>query len=142
MPTRILAVDDNPAILEVIQLMLEELNCDVVALSDSRQAAEQVNDQEFDGVLLDSQMPFMDGLELARLIRHSAKNAAVPIVMLTGTQVGSGRSSNPQGPVTFFVEKPFDMRTLERVLADIAACAQAGRDLPSAAPEIRRAAPR
>jgi CheY-like chemotaxis protein len=123
MPTKILAVDDNPAILEVLQIMLEDLGCDVLALSDSRQAAEQVKQQEFDGILLDAQMPFMDGLELAQLIRHSAKNPAVPIVMLTGSRRGSDRGSSPQGPVTFFMEKPFDMHALERVLADIAACA-------------------
>jgi CheY-like chemotaxis protein len=121
MPTRILAVDDDVAVLEVLQLMLEELNCEVLALSDSRQAADRVKHQEFDCIFMDSRMPYLSGLDLARLIRDSGVNGSVPIVMLTGSQDSRGRIPEAQGPVTFFVGKPFDMPTLERVLVDIAA---------------------
>jgi CheY-like chemotaxis protein len=122
MPTRILAVDDDVAVLEVLQLMLEELDCEVLALSDSRQAADRVTHQEFDCIFMDSQMPYISGLDLARLIRDSALNRSVPIVMLTGSKGAGERRPGLQGPVTFFVGKPFDMHTLESVLVDIAGC--------------------
>ena len=119
MPPKILAVDDDLAILQLLQLMLEHLDCEVLALSDSRLAAELVNHQEFDGIFLDAQMPNIDGLELARLIRDSAKNRRVPVVIFTGGHDPQSRSSDLHEAVTFFVGKPFDMETLEGVLARI-----------------------
>lgn len=122
MPTRVLAVDDDLAILEVLQIMLEDLDCEVVALSDSRQAADRVNHQEFDCVFMDSQMPHLSGMDLARLIRNSSMNRSVPIVMLTGSQRAGEKCLASQGPVTLFVGKPFDMNTIESALHDLGVC--------------------
>lgn len=129
MPTRILAVDDDASVLGVLQLMLEELDCEVLALSDSRQAADRVNHQEFDCIFMDSRMPYISGFDLARITRDSAMNGSVPIVILTGSQ--DMRERRPELPgAIFFVGKPFDIPTLERVLVDIAASPVKARSAP------------
>ncbi len=119
MSPKLLAVDDDPDCLEILQAMLEHLGCEVLALSDSRQAANRVNHEAFDGVFLDAHMPHIDGFELTRHIRQSTNNHSVPIVMLSGSQDLYGRSAAVQEGVTLFVGKPFDLRILESALTTI-----------------------
>lgn len=80
---KILVVDDQPEVLELIKTLLEPLGCEVSTLTDSLEAAERVQSESFDSVFVDVQMPEMDGYALATFVRSSLKNNKVPIVMLT-----------------------------------------------------------
>lgn len=117
---RILAVEDEADILNMLRAMLEMLGCEVVALTDSRQAAEQVEQQRFDGVFVDGLMPHMDGFELARRIRGSKLNADVPIAMLSGSVGIEVKREDSTQDVTFFVAKPVNPQMLREVLAAMA----------------------
>jgi CheY-like chemotaxis protein len=112
MALKILAVDDEPGVLNLLKTMVEPLGYEVVTLADSRQAALRIEDEKFDGILLDVLMPHLDGFELTRRIRSSRLNFGVPIVMLTSlNDVGTMRKGFTLG-VTFFLGKPF---TRERI---------------------------
>lgn len=107
MPLKILVVDDETQVLDVVKLMMENLGCEVVTYVDSRKAAEILETQKFDGVLLDVRMPDLDGFELARRIRGSPPNATVPIVMLTGLEDVETMREGFRAGATFFLPKPF-----------------------------------
>jgi CheY-like chemotaxis protein len=68
-PVRVLLADDHPTNRIVIELILEVVGAEVVSVADGLQALEQFKAQTFDVVLMDVQMPVMDGLTAIRAIR-------------------------------------------------------------------------
>jgi signal transduction histidine kinase/DNA-binding response OmpR family regulator len=79
----ILVVDDLPEKLLVFETVLEELNQNVVAVRSGREALRQVLQREFAVILLDVNMPDMDGFETAALIRQHKRSAHTPIIFIT-----------------------------------------------------------
>src|SRR6266851_9775887 len=84
MALKVLVVEDDPPTLELMDEVLTSLKVEVCALGDSEQAAALVNQERFDGIFVDLQMPKVDGFELARRIRASSWNKSTPIVVVTG----------------------------------------------------------
>ncbi|ARU45652.1 MtrAB system response regulator MtrA [Corynebacterium silvaticum] len=80
MPQKILVVDDDPAISEMLTIVLEAEDFNTVAVTDGALAVDTFNREEPDLVLLDLMLPGMNGIDICRLIRQ---NSTVPIVMLT-----------------------------------------------------------
>ncbi|AKS12868.1 MtrAB system response regulator MtrA [Corynebacterium pseudotuberculosis] len=80
MPQKILVIDDDPAISEMLTIVLEAEGFNTVAVTDGALAVETFNREEPDLVLLDLMLPGMNGIDICRLIRQ---NSTVPIVMLT-----------------------------------------------------------
>lgn len=111
---KILAVDDEPQVLELIKAMVEPLGMEVETSSDSQEVSQRVDTEVFDGFLLDARMPAVDGFELAECIRKSPLNSKVPIAMLTGYDDVETMRKGFRAGVTFFLGKPF---TRERATA-------------------------
>ncbi|MFB3922206.1 MAG: response regulator [Terriglobia bacterium] len=107
MDFRIMAVDDEPAILDLVKALVEPLGMSILTSSDSREAAEMVETEIFDGFLLDAHMPAPNGFELAQRIRRSRANSKVPIALLTGYDDVDTMRKGFQAGVTFFLGKPF-----------------------------------
>lgn len=80
MPQKILVVDDDPAISEMLTIVLEAEGFNTVAVTDGALAVDTFNREEPDLVLLDLMLPGMNGIDICRLLRQ---NSTVPIVMLT-----------------------------------------------------------
>src|SRR5262245_28771467 len=79
----ILVVDDLPEKLLVYETMLEELGQNVVTADSGAEALKQVLQHDFAVILLDVNMPGMDGLETAALIRTRKQSAHTPIIFIT-----------------------------------------------------------
>jgi signal transduction histidine kinase len=79
----ILIVDDNPQKLLSLQVVLEDLNQRIVTAASGREALRQLLGQEFAVILLDVNMPDMDGFEAAALIRQRPSLRHVPIIFIT-----------------------------------------------------------
>jgi signal transduction histidine kinase/DNA-binding response OmpR family regulator len=79
----ILVVDDRPDKLLALGLVLEELGQDIVTASSGEEALKRVLTQDFAVILLDVNMPGLDGLETAQLIRSRRKSAHTPIIFVT-----------------------------------------------------------
>src|SRR6188472_2794576 len=79
----ILIVDDRPDKLLVYRTLLEELGQNLYTASSGDEALRQVLEREFALILLDVNMPGMDGLETASLIRGRRKSAHTPIILVT-----------------------------------------------------------
>ena len=83
---RVLAADDHPTNRKVVELVLSEADVDLVLVEDGAMAVEAVSSQSFDVILMDMQMPVMDGLTATRAIRAieaAGTRARTPIIMLT-----------------------------------------------------------
>ena len=109
MALKIMFVDDEPEILNLFKAMAEPLGTEVLTFADSREAAQQIGKEKFDGVFLDAMMPQLDGFELAKLVRASPSNFGTPIVMLTGYNDVETMRKGFQAGVTFFLGKPVSL---------------------------------
>jgi serine/threonine protein kinase/CheY-like chemotaxis protein len=109
---KIMAVDDEPPVLDLLKILLESLSCEVHTITGSREAAERLEVEKIDGLFVDCRMPHMDGFELTKLVRKSKLNRQVPIVMLTGLDDAETMRKGFDVGINFFLGKPF---TRERV---------------------------
>ncbi len=115
MGIKVLVVDDEPPVLGIMKSMLEPMGCDVIALSDSREAAQLVDHQKLDGVFLDAGMPHLDGFQLTELIRKSKSNSRIPVVMLTGRDDAESMRRGFKSGISFFLGKPITKERLEKL---------------------------
>jgi signal transduction histidine kinase/CheY-like chemotaxis protein len=119
---RVLLVEDSPVNREVATGMLESLGCTVESASDGNVGVEQALSWTFDLVLMDCQMPMMDGFEATRRIRAaevSAGRGSIPIVALTANALQGDRERCLDAGMTDFISKPFTMKKLYDVLWDM-----------------------
>ena len=117
---RILVVEDNAINQEVAQGVLEECGLEVVIAGDGRQALEILSrDTAFDVVLMDVQMPVMDGYSASRAIRAQATMAHLPIVALTAHAISAERQRCLEAGMNEFVTKPIAPNHLREVLQRI-----------------------
>ena len=111
MPSRILVVDDDPTVCELIQEVLAAAEMESFALTDSRQAATRITQERFDAIFLDVRMPPPDGIELTRQIRASGLNRRTPIVVITGEEDNAVLKRAFEAGASFFLFKPIDRQT-------------------------------
>jgi len=106
---KILVVDDDPHIREVISFALEKANMKVTLANDGKQALDNFNKSPVDLIVLDINMPEMDGLECCREIR---KNSEVPILFLSSRDDEIDRILGLEIGGDDYVTKPFSPREL------------------------------
>jgi CheY-like chemotaxis protein len=119
MKIKIMAVDDEPAVLNALEIMLEAHGYEVLATKDSREALKRLEVEKVDGLFVDVQMPHLDGFELTRLVRTLKLNGQVPIVMLTGSDDGETMRKGFDMGISFFLGKPFTRERIYRLLGAI-----------------------
>ncbi len=131
---RILLVEDNAASLRVGQALLETLGCSVGTARNGLEAVAAYRDGSFDLVLMDCQMPEMDGYEAARAIRRleTVRGRATPIVALTAHALDDSRDKSLEAGMNDHLTKPFTMAALTgklvRWLGPAARAAASGGD--------------
>lgn len=113
---RILVVEDDKATLRQLQAILHAMGAAPHCVETSREAAQILNKEKFDGVFLNWDMPELDGETLTRMIRGSKSNANVPVAMLTGSQDTKAIARGFKVGVTFFLSKPVGPKELSRLL--------------------------
>jgi DNA-binding response OmpR family regulator len=111
--TRILIVEDEADIAALMKHALErggDLNVEIVGTGAA--ALKAVMEDPPGMVLLDLNLPFIDGLEVCRLLRSRASSAAIPIIMVTARTAESDRVSGLEMGADDYVTKPFSLREL------------------------------
>jgi CheY-like chemotaxis protein len=117
-PISLLLVDDRPENLLALSAVLDSLNQNLVQANSGSEALKHLLNQDFAVILLDVQMPGMDGFETATLIRSRERSQHTPIIFITGlnqndTHVFKGYSL---GAVDYLL-KPFDPEILKSKVA-------------------------
>jgi two-component system response regulator MprA len=111
MPSRVLLIDDDPALVRMIRLALLSDGLDVVTASDGMQGLDVVAQDDFDMIVLDLQMPIMDGREFYR--EYRAREGKAPIILLSAYGAQEARAElGAEAAVT----KPFDPVVLLRTI--------------------------
>ncbi len=113
---RILLVEDNPVNQLVAKGMLGKLGCDVRVASHGGEALDQLEHSTFDLVLMDCNMPVMDGYEASRQIRRSGRWPDLPIVALTANAMPEERERCRAAGMSDYLAKPFRREELAALL--------------------------
>jgi len=106
MALRLLVVDDETGILRLIKSMVTPLGFEVQTTASGLDAAERIEKEKYDGLLIDVKMPGMDGFELTRRVRSSKLNRYVPIVILTGLNDADTMRRAFEAGAMWFLTKP------------------------------------
>jgi signal transduction histidine kinase/CheY-like chemotaxis protein len=115
--TRLLVVDDEDFVRELLSEILEGEHCDVYLAESGSEALSMFRDMEFEAVFTDIGMPGMSGWELAREIRQI--NANIPIAVITGWGEAVGSHEQKAARVNWVVPKPFTADRISELVRDI-----------------------
>jgi two-component system phosphate regulon response regulator PhoB len=112
MKPRILVVDDEPDVLDLVTYNLGQAGFQTETAADGAEALRKARSSTPDLILLDLMLPEMDGLEVCKLLRRDAKTSAIPIIMLTARASEIDRIVGLELGADDYVPKPFSPREL------------------------------
>lgn len=112
MKARILVVDDEPDVLQLVQYNLTAADFDVVTASDGMEAVKKARALLPNLIILDLLLPELDGLEVCKLLRRDQNTASIPILMLTAKAAEMDRVLGLELGADDYVTKPFSPREL------------------------------
>jgi signal transduction histidine kinase/CheY-like chemotaxis protein/ABC-type amino acid transport substrate-binding protein len=113
----ILLVEDNKVNQLVADKILKNAGFSVVIANNGLEALEKIKTEAFDLVLMDIQMPEMDGLTATRAIRNMPEFAGLPIVAMTAHAMASDRALSLEAGMNDHINKPIDLKELFHALA-------------------------
>lgn len=134
---RVLLVEDNLLNQQVARELLQEAGVQVDVAGDGQEALAQVALHSYDLVLMDMQMPVMDGLQATQLLRADPRHATLPIVAMTANALASDRQRCLEAGMNDHLGKPIEparlWQALERWIAPQAAAATSTGAMPPVA---------
>jgi len=108
----VLSIEDDPAILALLQALLESAGYTAYAAEDGPSGLARLEEGGIDLLLLDLMLPGMNGYEICRRVRASARAVYLPIIMLTALQTPEQRHAGFEAGADDYVTKPFDPEEL------------------------------
>lgn len=116
MPTRILAVDDEPEITDLIRYHLTRAGYEVDTAANGWEALAAIQQNRPDLMLLDLMLPDLDGFGVCEILRREAATATIPIVIISAWASPDSRNLGLELGALDYITKPFSPRVLvERV---------------------------
>ena len=115
-PVRMLIAEDNPVNQVVIERMVRRLGYTPTVVSNGREAVEAVSGGSYDIVLMDCEMPVLDGMEATRLIRRIPGRGQLPIIALSAHSLEGGAAACLASGMSAYLTKPVDSQILRETL--------------------------
>lgn len=115
---RILCIEDNDSNLRLISRIVEAEKHDLLTAVDGLTALQIIRNQPMDLILLDINIPGLDGLELARIVKTDPQLASIPIIATTANVLLGDRERCLQAGCDEYLPKPLDIRELQAVLRE------------------------
>jgi two-component system, sensor histidine kinase len=112
---KILLAEDNDINRMIASIVLKSYGYHITEVIDGKAAVTELQKQPYDLVLMDMQMPFMDGLEATRIIRKHINNR-IPIIALTANEIRQEKDRCVQAGMNDFLMKPFDEKDLVYII--------------------------
>jgi signal transduction histidine kinase/CheY-like chemotaxis protein len=128
LPLRVLAIDDEPAALDLIRSTLEPAGFAVRGVTTGREALDLVNRERFDLIICDLVMPVLDGFDVIAALKADVRTAHIPIVVCTARDLTEGDKDRLNGQILGIATKGTDGRDglrawLDRAVKPVAAAA-------------------
>jgi two-component system sensor histidine kinase/response regulator len=125
---RVLLAEDNPINQALAVALLDQMNLDVTVVNNGAEAVKMVRQQPFDFVLMDVQMPEMDGFQATKVIREmESEKAQIPVIALTAHAIKGDRERCLDAGMDEYVSKPIDPETLQMTILSLGL---RGQDIP------------
>ena len=115
MSRKVLIVEDNIINQELLSEILERLKCTVEVADNGKIAVDKVEKNHYDLVLMDIQMPEMDGIEATKTIRKNSNE--VPIVAITASIFHSDQNECTEAGMNGFLTKPYTFDQVKEMIA-------------------------
>ena len=127
---KILLAEDNQINQRVLELMIQPWSVDLDIVDNGKDAVEAYLENDFDLVLMDIQMPGLDGYEACRLIKNSSKyrSRRIGVVALTANAFNEDRMLAKEAGFDGFISKPVSLKELETVVGKYRALVQSERE--------------
>ena len=109
---KILVVDDEPHITELIQFNLELNDYSVEVAGDGKEAIEKAKSGQFDLIILDVMLPYVDGFGVLKILKRDNKYRDVPILMLTAKSSETDKVLGLETGADDYLTKPFSIKEL------------------------------
>ena len=119
MSSKILVVEDNDRNRRLLKILLEAKEYEVMEAATGEEALKCLSNQKPDLILMDIQLPNMDGLELIRKIKSQAETEDIPIVAITAYAMKGDRERILEAGCDEYISKPIDTRELPLLIADL-----------------------
>jgi two-component system cell cycle response regulator DivK len=117
-PGRILVVEDNPKNLKLVRDVLQFSGYEVIEATSGEDGVRLAATEDPDLILMDLQLPGIDGAEALRRIRASERTRDVPVVAVTAFAMDDDRQNAFDSGFTGYVEKPISVRRLPQQVRD------------------------
>ena len=107
MKKKALSVDDSPSVRKLVEFTLKSKGFQVASAQDGQEALELLAKEQFDVIILDINMPRMDGLEFLQKMRPNDAYASIPVIVLTTEGLEADRDRAMDLGATAYIVKPF-----------------------------------
>jgi two-component system cell cycle response regulator DivK len=112
----ILIVEDNPMNMELILDLLEFYGYNVTEAEDGIKALERLSEKKFDIILLDMQLPKMDGLEVLEKIKNNPATAGIPVIAVTAHAMKGSEEHFIEMGCVDYISKPIDIHKFRALI--------------------------
>jgi CheY-like chemotaxis protein len=109
---RILIIDDDDSLLQMMNLMLKRAGYDVLTRSDARSGVEAVLNEQVDLILVDVMMPDVNGYQVTSFLKKDPRTKHIPILILTALNEAEQRENAEDSGADGFITKPVTLEIL------------------------------
>lgn len=122
MSKKMLTVDDSPSVRKLVKFTLKAKGFQVSSAGDGEEALDLMKEESFDAIILDINMPRMNGLEFLKHIKANDQYASIPVIMLTTEGQDDDKDKAISLGATAYMVKPFKptqlLTLLEKIVPD------------------------
>ena len=119
MPKKILVVEDNPTNMRVIRMVLGNKGYSLLEATDGEEALVVATEGHPDLIVMDIQLPKMDGLEVTRRLRQTPEFKQTPIIALTASAMEGDREKIMAAGCDEYISKPVNTRQFPQLVAEM-----------------------
>lgn len=121
MDKEIVLIDDDIEILKILKEKIEDLGFSVETFHNELIALDQINKrpEKISLIILDFVLPYVDGIQIAKLIKTNIKTKHIPIIMITSRNLKDTVEKIKNAQITDFIFKPFEFKELEKKIKEI-----------------------
>ena len=112
MPKKILVVDDEPELVDVLTLRLESKGYEVVSGSNGEEALEKTKEENPDLIVMDVMMPPPNGFQVCRILKDDSQYKNIPILLLTAKAAEGDKSLGRESGADDYITKPYQADNL------------------------------